>query len=352
MAAVGLMVSASVLPAQQAFAATPYVLCDTVQIPVAIPNVTPEGQITGDYCVPSNSNGTLMLLVAGGGENADYWDMPGLPDDSLVLAANEQGYATLAIDRLGTGRSTLPASSTDVTYDAQVSTVHQVISALRGGAPGLFGGRAWNSIVGVGHSLGSGTMLGVAAGDPGDVNALVLTGYGPTVTPQTLQLGALYQVPANTLEPQWANLDSGYVSVIPDDVENIGLLYPPGTSQDGFDAAETHQGTLTKTELATRPQGSAVIAVGSRIHLPVYVVDGQYDRHYCLGNAVGDPPSFTPQCESESAFFGYEQQVLPNACLRTQLVDTSGHAIQEEIAAPLANELYLSWIDENLAAGC
>jgi pimeloyl-ACP methyl ester carboxylesterase len=324
--------------------------CATVEIPVTIPGVTAPGQITGDYCQPSSTNGTVLLMVGGGGENADYWNMPGLPENSLVNAANARGYATLAIDRLGTGRSTLPTSSTSVTFAAQVSTVHQVVQALRGN-PNLFGGASWTSVIGVGHSLGSGTLAGVAANNPGDLEALVLTGYGAAVTPQTLQLDKLYQVPASTVSPAWANLDSGYVTVIPSAVEDIGLLYPPGTSQDGFNAASTHQGTLSTTELATRPQGAAAIAQGALIHLPVFVADGQYDLHYCEANAVGDPVTFTPQCQSESAFYSYEQQLVPNACLSTQLIPTSGHAIQEEIAAPLANTEYLCWIDALLGKG-
>jgi pimeloyl-ACP methyl ester carboxylesterase len=337
----------SVLAAQPASASANLTICDTVQVPVTIPNVTTTGEITGDYCDPATGNGTLLLLVAGGGENADYWNMPELAGNSLVTAATQHGYATFAIDRIGTGRSTLPASSTDVTYNAQVSTVHQVVTALRT-QPGLFGGEHWNSIVGVGHSLGSGTLVGVAANNPGDVSALVLTGYGAAVTPQTLQLDALYQKPANTLSTQWANLDSGYVSVEPDAVEDIGLLYPPGTSTAGLNAASAHQGTLSTTELSTRPQGANAIALGSEITLPVDVLDGQYDLHYCLGNAVGDPVSFTAQCQSASAFFSYEQQLVPNACLQTQLIDTSGHAIEEEIAAPTANSAYLSWISQVL----
>lgn len=340
----GLLIAAGGVLPQTAFAAEAGTsTCAVVRVPVTIPNVSTAGQIVGDYCVPSAANGSVLLLVGGGGENADYWNMPGLSDSSLVIAANQQGYATLAIDRIGTGRSTIPPSSTDVTFAAQTSTVHQVVSALRG-TPNLFGGRSWNSVIGVGHSLGSGTLAGVVAANPGDLDALVLTGYGAAVTPETLQLGQLYQQPANTLAANWAGLDSGYVSVEPDRVEDIGLLYPPATSAADLDAASTHQGTLSTTELATRPQGDAAVAQGSLIHLPVYVADGQFDRHYCLGNAIGEPVTLTPQCASDSAFHTYERQLLPNACLTTQLVGDSGHAIQEQIAAPKANTQYLSWI--------
>ncbi|QRP46315.1 alpha/beta fold hydrolase [Amycolatopsis sp. FDAARGOS 1241] len=95
-----------------------------------------------------NGNGIVLLLVGGGGENAGYWNLPELPSDSLVRAALAKGYATYAVDRLGTGRSTVPASSKSVTYDAQVSTVDQVVTALRGEAK-VFG-TTWHTSSGSG----------------------------------------------------------------------------------------------------------------------------------------------------------------------------------------------------------
>jgi hypothetical protein len=83
------------------------------------------------------------------------------------------------------------------------------------------------------------------------------------------------------LSPQWADLDNGYVGVPLDAVAATGLLYAPGTSKAGLAAASTHQGLRSRTELSTRPQGSAATEQGARICLPVYAVDGQYDRHYC-----------------------------------------------------------------------
>jgi pimeloyl-ACP methyl ester carboxylesterase len=95
--------------AQPVFATTNPTTCITVQVPVTIPGVSTASQIIGDFCWPLVSNGTLLLMVGGGGgENADYWNMPGLSGNSLVDAANAQSFATFAIDRIGTGRSTVP----------------------------------------------------------------------------------------------------------------------------------------------------------------------------------------------------------------------------------------------------
>ena len=316
-------------------------LCRSVQVPVTVPQAG-AGQITGDLCVPGNDNGMLLLLVAGGGENADYWNMPGLAGYSLVTAAAKDGFGTLAIDRIGTGRSTTPKSSTLVTYAAQVDTVDQVVTALRHDTK-LFG-TTWKQVIGVGHSLGSGTLAGVAAGHPGNLDAMVLTGYGAAVTPQTLQLDKQYQVAARTVGTRWSSLDPGYVTVLPNAVEQIGLLYPPDTSAVALTAASGHQGTLSDTELSSRPQGAAATAQAARITVPVLVADGQYDRHYCEGNDVGAAPALAPICRSAAAFDAYAHTLLPNACLADDLVAGSGHAIQEEEAAPVANTLYLAWI--------
>ncbi|MEW2501954.1 MULTISPECIES: alpha/beta hydrolase [unclassified Amycolatopsis] len=334
-------------PAAPAQAPAP--ACRVVKTPVSIPGVAAPGQLTGDLCAPPSGNGTVLLLVAGGGENADYWDLPELRSNSLVRAALAEGYATYALDRLGTGRSTVPASSKAVTYDAQVSTADQVATALRSDAQ-VFG-TTWHTVVGIGHSLGSGTLAGVAAKHAGVLDALILTGYGAAVTPETLQLDKLYQVPARTVGTRWQGLDDGYVTVLPDKVEQIGLVHGPGTDPKALPVIGAHQGILSDTELSSRPQGAAAAAQAARITVPALVAVGQFDRHYCEGNPVGAPPSPTPQCGGAPAFQSYEKKLLPNACLATHLVAGSGHAIQEELAAPAANALYLSWLRTTFGGG-
>jgi pimeloyl-ACP methyl ester carboxylesterase len=317
--------------------------CRTVQVPVTIPGVSTPGEISGDYCVPHAANGTILLAAGGGAENASYWNMPGLPEYSLMRAAQHEGYATLAIDRLGTGSSTIPSSSTLVTYDAVVSTTDQVATALRnGGAPF---DQAWKTVVGVGHSLGSGTMAGVAANDPADFDAVILTGYGPAVTPQTGQLNALYQAAANTIFPQDANLDSGYMTVIPKDVGLAGSFYLPDTDQRALDAQGKYEGLLSKTELTTRPQGTAAETQGALIKVPVLLADGQQDRHYCEDNAITDPPSIGANCATQDAFYAYEHPLLANACLATSVIPNTGHALALERNAGDIDRLLLRWLD-------
>jgi len=345
-AAAGLAVAAMCVTIGPAAADIGRASCHTIQIPVTIPGIPTPGQITGDYCVPPFSNGTVLLAAGGGAENASYWNMPGLDSYSLVDAAAEARYATLAIDRLGTGRSSIPSSSSLVTYQAIVSTTHQVAVALHRGQAGI--DRQWNSVVGVGHSLGSGTIAGVAAADPEDFNTIVLTGYGPAVSPETAQLNALYQVAASTIFPQYADLDSGYATVIPKDIGLAGSFYLPDTSPEALAAQGKYEGLLSKTELSTRPQGSAAETQGALIKIPAFVVDGQQDRHYCEDNAIDAPASIGANCATQQAFNAYEQPLLPNACLSTNVVPNSGHALQLEENAAATNRLMLSWLQVTL----
>ncbi|MEC3992646.1 alpha/beta hydrolase [Actinacidiphila sp. DG2A-62] len=309
--------------------------CRPTTYRVTVPGSGP-GQLTGDRCVPAHPNGTTLLLVAGGGENADYWNMPGFASYSLVRAAVRSGYTTLALDRLGTGRSSMPRS-TAVTYAAHVLTVHQVATALRR--------QGADRVVGVGHSLGAGVLTGVAARYPKDMTALVLTGYGSAVSAVTPQHNKLYQRPAADVDSaKWGSLDDGYVTVVPSGVPDDGLLYLPGATEAALTAVETHQGTLSRTELATRPQGRAATAQGAALRLPLLLLDGRFDEHYCTVNALHEPPRTGPRCATEQAFGQYGRAFFPHADLTTALVPDAGHALELQTNAPATNDRVLDWI--------
>jgi pimeloyl-ACP methyl ester carboxylesterase len=114
---------------------------------------------------------TLQLLLHGGTYNRSYWDFPYDPARySYVRAANAAGFSTLAIDRVGYGKSTHPISGL-VTVQSSAATVHQLITAVRAGELGAMFGR----IVLVGHSIGSAVTIR-EAGTYHDVDAVVVTG--------------------------------------------------------------------------------------------------------------------------------------------------------------------------------
>ena len=84
----------------------------------------------GELCVPQGAT-TVQVLVPGGSYTSDYWDIPIDPGvRSIRLAMNNAGIATMAVDRIGTGKSSKPLSLL-VNTAAQAEAVHHVIQSLR-----------------------------------------------------------------------------------------------------------------------------------------------------------------------------------------------------------------------------
>ncbi|WP_405161505.1 lysophospholipase [Nocardia sp. NBC_01499] len=144
--------------------------CQEITVPVVLGES--PGWIAGTLCMPAGEATTrIQVLVPGLTYNRTYFDFPD-PEYSYVQYMAQHGEATLAIDRLGTGQSWHPPSGR-VTFAAHVSTVQQVIQAIRAGtiAPNV------TSVVLVGHSYGSAVASAVAS-TPGLVDALIVTSTG------------------------------------------------------------------------------------------------------------------------------------------------------------------------------
>src|SRR5262245_48420202 len=102
--------------------------CQDVTFPVSVAGL--QQTMAGTLCVPAGAH-TLQVLVPGGFYNRAYWDVTVDPATrSFRQAMNNAGYATLAVDRLGTGASSEPPSAV-LTAIVQASAVHQVIQAMR-----------------------------------------------------------------------------------------------------------------------------------------------------------------------------------------------------------------------------
>lgn len=311
-------------------------ICRNVQVTTEISS----GPVTlyGRYCAPRAVRPqTLQLLVHGGTYTHSYWDFPGFDGAySYVDVATNAGYATLAVDRLGYGNSTRPASK-DVTFDNEVSTLHAVVQAVRSGSLGIHVRR----IEAVGHSLGSGTVVGVAAAYPGDFDAIVLTGYGQKVSPTVAQMNALYFEAASNL-PRFASLglDDGYRTNKPGTRGLGGLYYLPLADPAVVAKDEATEDTVTTTEITSRPQGGAVQT--TQLTVPVLLADGNYDSHYCLDNAVGAPAHIAPNCATPQAFYQSNAANYPNACFATTLLH-AGHDINLHVTAQQSFRTLLAW---------
>ncbi len=187
--------------------------CTSVKLPVALSQGAAKTNIAaGQLCRPSHPGpraSTVQLLIHGATYGKTYWDWP-QQRYSYVRTALAAGYSTLAVDRLGVGETSRPASEL-VDSAANAFVLHQWIGALRAG---LTHGGGFERVVSVGHSLGSALAVEEAR-TYHDVDALVLSGFLHSLGPGVEAVGgALY--PA-AFDPKFAGTiaDQGYLTTLP-----------------------------------------------------------------------------------------------------------------------------------------
>ena len=306
----------------------PATQCSEVEVPVSVPGGS--GPIAGTLCQPPGAT-TVQLLVHGYTYGRYYWAMPQLTETySYALRANLAGYATLAIDRIGIGASWHPPSPL-ITYDSNVSAVHQVVQALRGGTLRM----AYRKVVLAGHSYGALTAL-LEAGTYHDVDALIIDGGGHRYNP--VNIGLLIEtnmIPA-TSDPKFANsgYDPGYETTRsgtrsvfynePDaDPAVIALdeqLKQTGTRLEGFTGA--------LYPLRTADRGLAI---------PSFTVNGDKDPFFC---------DHAEDCSSSDALAAFERPFYaPGAVVRARVFPGAGHDINLERVAPQVFASILAFVD-------
>lgn len=289
-----------------------------------------SGIMHGTLCYPGEGDAPLQILVAGGTYNSSYWSdlgTPGRPPGrSYVANALAHGYATLALDRIGTGRSSHPASAL-VTGSAQADAVHQVIARARAGS---LDGRRYRQVVLAGHSLGSMIAVMVAGQHPRDANAVVLTGYSHRVDPAQIAASLAAMHPA---AEEGRRLDPGYLTTKPS--VRPALFHAPGDADSVVTAAEeTAKDASPAAELADAASIGTAAATSRAITAPVVEVNGGHDSWACA--AV--------DCSSANAFRAAEQ---PNYTrpLTAYLLPDAGHAVTLAADRDRAHRAITRWLD-------
>ena len=300
---------------------TPGTMCGNVAVPIQIGGQS--GAIAGTLCSPPGAT-TIQLLIPGWTYNRSYWSVPYQPATySYVSAANSAGYATLAIDRLGSGRSLHPLSLFD-TMQADVSSVHSVVTALRNGSLG----NRYSQIIEVGHSLGS-IVAADEAGIYHDVNALITTGYSHSLNYTNAYIEIAGHDYLAMGDPKFANLglDPLYLTSEPG---TRGLFnYAPNTDRAILGLDETLlkdvDNLIEGATIATYP----IDNVDRTLNIPVLDVTGDHDAIFCGLN--------TASCTSSQALARFEQSFYgPKATVKAFLVPNSGHDVNLEKSAPLS----------------
>ena len=330
-----------VVPATLAHATLPQATlsCNQVTIPVALgPGQAVDQSIVGWLCARGSAeNRTLQILVHGASYDHNYWDFPLQPDTySYVQALTADGYATLNLDRVGSGLSSHPPDPTALTLHVGAYTLHEVVQAVRKGLlvprVGLYQA---SRIMLVGHSFGS-FIATIEASTYQDVDGVILSGYAHSLGPGVATIESS-TYPAQ-LDPKFAaaNLPAGYLTSRPG-TRGQDFYYAPGADPAVIALDEQLKQTFTDGEVADiGPSESA----SSGILVPTQVVVGAFDSLYCAQ---------TP-CSTSGSLAGEASNYSPSACVEIDVVPDAGHSLNLHLAAPQWFRVAQEWSDRRVGA--
>lgn len=327
--------------------------CEDVDLPVSSLGV--NYSIHGTLCLPIGAaSGAVMVLVPGTTYTKSYWDVPIEPKTyNFRLAMNRVGHATFALDRLGSGRSSIPMSAA-VTGSAQADTLHGVVQALR---TGQVSGHYFAAVVLGGHSLGSADAI-FEASQHRDVDGLLLTGHshnlnGPNIA--ELFTPGVGSQPA-VLDPAFSDsgYDPGYITTLP---RGRRLLYGPDDVTPELQRWDEETKNITSmTEIASAfPSATPVPALpmlnaatsllpSHSIEADVLVVNGQHDNIVC-SPMVGN-------CENSSSLLDAERPFYPNArTLQASVTRGAGHDLSLSVHSRDYQQAVLDWMERTVLAG-
>jgi pimeloyl-ACP methyl ester carboxylesterase len=130
--------------------------------------------ISGSLVLPAGPvPSAVTLYVHGLGYARYFWDFTAVPGYDYAGTEASDGHASVLIDRLGYGRSSIP-SGTATCVGSQATILHEIIQQLRRGAyaaPSLTSAPTFDRVGLVGHSLG-GQLAEVEAYSYNDIDAL------------------------------------------------------------------------------------------------------------------------------------------------------------------------------------
>ncbi|MET0233626.1 MAG: alpha/beta hydrolase [Kibdelosporangium sp.] len=324
-AMVGALVAALLsIPAAPVHAAVP---CQDLTLPVTHAGRTE--QIYGKLCRPANAR-TIQVLVPGASYNSAYWDFPYAPETrSFRLAMNKAGFATLTLDRLGTGRSSRPLSVT-LTSFTQARVVHQVIQALRTGK----GAPKFGRIILGGHSVGSAIAI-IEAGTYQDVDGVLVTGltHGVNALGAVPILASL--IPA-TLDRKFLlkGYDPGYLTTRAG--TRFSDFHSPGIRIPGVgETDERTKDVFAAGEVVDTVLLGATLPYSRKIKVPVLLVMGR-DPAFC-GLTAPDCSTADTLLRNESGYYS------PAARLKTFVLPSYGHSLNLAPDAPTYHSVVQNW---------
>lgn len=294
--------------------------CQDVTFPVSVVGLAQT--IAGTLCAPAGAT-TVQVLVPGGFYNREYWDTP---TNSFRRAMNDAGYATLAIDRLGTGRSSTPPSAL-LTAIVDANAVHQVVRALR---------PRFTKVILGGHSLGSAISV-IEAATYGDVDGVVVTAMGHRINALGIAPIAATFVPA-VLDPAFRDrtLDPGYLTTMSGTRYSLHQPGPYLAHVVAFD--EATKDVVAPAELVDAALLGTVTPYTVLVDVPVLTTIASGDPTFC-GLLATDCGTTAAYRRAEAPFYG------PAARLEAYVLPGYGHALNYAPNAPALHATVVAWAD-------
>ncbi|GAA5079523.1 alpha/beta hydrolase [Nocardia iowensis] len=269
---------------------------------------TAVGQIGATLCRPAKPTTTVMVLIPGASIDRSYWDPAGdhAGGDSFRTAMNAAGATTLAIDRLGSGRSSKPPGAT-LTSQVQATAVGELVSQLRHQ-------HGFARVVLAGASLGS-AIATIAAINGAELDALLLTGYSHSVDAAGTARIATTFVRADT-DPRFTGqgYDAGYLTTAPG--TRASSFLGPGADPALIPIADDTVSTFTAAEMTTGLP-TTVGPMTLDIQVPVLIANGELDP-LCTRQACVDSAALAA---AEAPYFHQ------NARLQAYVLPRAGHAM-------------------------
>ncbi|MCP3802379.1 alpha/beta hydrolase [Allokutzneria sp. A3M-2-11 16] len=302
-----------------------------------VPVLLGQSRVRGTLCVPGSTK-TVVVMVAGSTYNGTYWDFPYQPEKyNFRRAMNAAGHATVVVDRLGTGGSSVPLGAQLTTF-VQAGAVHEVIQSLRAGR---IGGRAFGRVILAGHSLGS-TVVILESATYRDVDGVVVTGLTHHLNLVTAVKVVASMYPA-ALDPQLRgrNHDPTYLTTQPG--KRKELFHDPGQVDPGVVAVdERTKDVFAATEAADAVGVAVVLPYSARITAPVLLVLGGSDPLLC-GLAATNCTSAQTVLASERPYYA------GSPCVSAYLQPGAGHDVNLHPLAPQYQQRVRTWVDQVVA---
>ncbi|KAF2764662.1 hypothetical protein EJ03DRAFT_281615 [Teratosphaeria nubilosa] len=293
--------------------------------------------IAGWYCEPAcvNANNTKLQFFLGGiTTNREYWtaqggtplvNPPNPPYDpalySWVDYANNLGYPTLALDHLGTGRSSHPDPILVTQQPYEMALYHDLVTQIKTGTTGQLP-RTYSDLTYIGNSYGSVIGDAMAGEYPADFTHVILTGFTKTVLPSLRGVAMQAPLPAATVWPaRFAGLAPGYVTSSVEQARTNSFF---GSHQYVDFDSEVAQLFYAREDVVSLGQFVSTyvgIVASPQYTGRVLVITGEQDEAFCgPGSSALEP---NPRCGTLLASTG---SLFTNADYNYHSVPRTGHS--------------------------